>query len=121
MVVRKAMDWARFRIAFYGSTRTYLPILSLHGLEDLGLKLHQLSVERRWNEMAPEISDDTLRIFAACGTYGEIAGEVERRFGGAADTIEIFLPPDAEPGPIREMLADIRRIPHAFGGFRTNW
>ena len=29
--VAKAMDWVRFRIAFYGSTRTYMPILELHG------------------------------------------------------------------------------------------
>jgi probable F420-dependent oxidoreductase len=119
--VRKAMDWARFRIAFYGSTRTYMPILALHGLEELGQKLHEMSVQGRWNEMAQQISDDTLRIFAACGTYADIAAEIERRFGGAADSITIALPPDweQEPEPVREMLARIHRIPHAFLGFKT--
>jgi hypothetical protein len=77
-----------------------------------------MSVQGKWSEMAQQISDDTLRLFAACGTYGEIAGEVERRFGGAADSITIPLPPDWEPGPVREMLEEIRRIPHAFRGFR---
>lgn len=86
--VRAAMDWARSRVAFYASTRTYRPILALHGLEDLGLALHRLSVAGRWNEMGQQITDDTLRLFAACGTYAEIAGEVEKRFGGAADSIE---------------------------------
>ncbi len=117
--VRKAMEWARFRVAFYGSTRTYMPILQLHGLEELGHKLHEMSVQGRWKEMAKEISDDTLRIFAACGTYDEIAGEIERRFGGAADSITIALPPGWEPGPVHEMLAEIHRIPQVFRGFKT--
>jgi probable F420-dependent oxidoreductase len=117
--VRKAMDWARFRVAFYGSTRTYLPILALHGLEALGQKLHEMSVQGRWNEMAQEISDDTLRLFAACGTYGEIVPEIEQRFGGAADSITITLPPGWEPEPVREMLDGIHRIPRAFRGFKT--
>ena len=120
-VVRKAMDWARSRIAFYASTRTYRPILALHGLEDLGLKLHQLSVEGRWKKMAQHVSEDTLRIFAACGTYEEISREIQQRFGGVADAIEIFLPSDCEQEPIKEMLTDVRRIPHAFHGFRTEW
>jgi probable F420-dependent oxidoreductase len=117
--VREAMEWARFRVAFYGSTRTYMPILALHGLEDLGHKLHEMSVQGRWKEMAQLISDDTLRIFAACGTYADIAGEIERRFGGVADSITIALPPGWEPEPVREMLAEIHRIPHTFRGFKT--
>lgn len=117
--VRRAMDSARFRIAFYGSTRTYMPILALHGLEDLGHKLHEMSVQGRWKEMTREITDDTLRLFAACGTYGEIAGEIERRFGGAADSITVPLQQGWEPEPVREMLAAIHGIPHAFRGFRT--
>ena len=59
----------RERIAFYGSTRTYLPILALHGLEDLGQKLHAMSVRGRWQDMAAEISEDVLHIFAACAPY----------------------------------------------------
>ena len=31
-----AMEQVRRRIGFYGSTRTYMPILALHGLQDLG-------------------------------------------------------------------------------------
>lgn len=119
--VRKAMDWARARIAFYASTRTYRPILALHGLEDLGLKLHRMSVEGRWGEMPAHIGDDTLRLFAACGTYDEIASEIQKRFGGAADSIEISLPSGFEHEPVRQVLADIRSIPHAFRGFRNGW
>ena len=31
--------------SFYGSTRTYHPVLALHGLEEFGQKLHALSVQ----------------------------------------------------------------------------
>jgi probable F420-dependent oxidoreductase len=119
--VRRAMEWVRKRVALYASTRTYRPILALHGLEELGLKLHDMTVQGRWNDMPAEITDDVVQLFAACGTYGRIAAEIEKRFGGAADAIEIMLPADHEPGPIRELLADVKRIPHAFQGFATAW
>ena len=96
---------------------TYLPILALHGLQDLGLKLHRMSVEGRWDEMAAQVPDDVVRIFAACGTYGEIAGAIEQRFGGVADSIDLNFPPDTPAGLQRELLADIQRIPHVFAGF----
>ena len=119
--VATAMEWARKRIAFYSSTRTYLPILALHGLEHLSAKLHQMSVEGRWKEMAGEIDDDTVRIFAACGTYDKIAAEIADRFGGVADAIEIYTSPDTDLAPLGEVLADVRRIPHVFEGFDTSW
>ena len=83
--VAAATDRARRRIAFYGSTRTYRPILTLHGLDELGQKLHRLSVEGRWDEMPGAVSDEVVRIFAASGTYREIAGAIAARFGGLAD------------------------------------
>jgi probable F420-dependent oxidoreductase len=113
----QAIDAVRQRVAFYASTRTYLPILALHGLEDLGLKLHRLSVAGRWREMAAEISDDVVKLFAACGSYREIAAAIEARFGGLADSIEINFPPDAPAGLQRELVTDIRRIPHRFANF----
>jgi probable F420-dependent oxidoreductase len=117
--VAAAIDAVRRRVALYGSTRTYLPILSLHGLDDLGLKLHRLTVEGRWSEMPGEVSDDVVRLFAACGAYREIAGAVEARFGGLADAIDLGFPADAPAGLQRELLADIRRIPHLFKGFAS--
>jgi probable F420-dependent oxidoreductase len=119
--VAAAMETVRRRIGFYGSTRTYMPILALHGLQDLGLKLHRLSVEGHWDAMAAQVPDDVVRIFAACGTYAQIAEAIEQRFGGVADAIDIDFPPDAPPGLRRELIADIRRIPHRFSGFAANW
>jgi len=119
--VMAEMEKVRKRIGFYGSTRTYLPILALHGLEDLGLKLHRLSVEGKWDQMAAEISDDTVRIFAACGTYDVLPVAVEQRFGGIADSVDIHFPAGTSAGLTRELVTDIRRIPHTFAGFNTSW
>jgi probable F420-dependent oxidoreductase len=117
--VAAAIDRVRGRVALYASTRTYLPILALHGLEELNAKLHALTVAGRWQEMPGLVSDDVVRIFAACGTYEEIAGLIEGRWGGAADSIDLSFPSDAPIGLQREILTDIRRIPQAFAGFRT--
>jgi probable F420-dependent oxidoreductase len=119
--VAAAMEPVRRRIGFYGSTRTYMPILALHGLQDLGLKLHRLSVEGRWAEMGAQVSDDVVRIFAACGTHAQIAGAIEQRYGGAADTLDLDFPQDTPMGLQRELIADIGRIPHKFTGFDTDW
>jgi probable F420-dependent oxidoreductase len=119
--VADGIERVRKRVAFYGSTRTYLPILALHGLEELGAKLHAMSVQGRWSEMPGEVSDDVVRIFAACGTYDEIAAAIEARFGGLADSIELNFPAGTPAGLQRELLADIRRIPQVFEGFDTRW
>jgi len=119
--VAAEMEKARRRIGFYGSTRTYLPILDLHGLRDLGLKLHRMSVEGRWNEMAAEVPDDVVRIFAACGTFQALPAAIEARYGGAADSVDIHFPAGTPAGLAKDVVADIRRIPHAFAGFDTNW
>ena len=80
--VAEGMERARRRIAFYGSTRSYAPILALHGLEELGAKLHAMSMQGRWGEMAGEVEDDVVHIFAACGIYAELTRAVELRYGG---------------------------------------
>ena len=115
--VAAGMEVVRRRIGFYGSTRTYMPILALHGLQDLGLKLHRMSVAGQWNDMAAQVSDDVVRIFAACGTYRVIASAIEQRYGGVADSIDLEFPTDTPVGLRGEVLADIRRVPHVFKGF----
>jgi len=115
--VAESMERVRARIAFYGSTRTYLPILALHGLEELGAKLHRLSVSGGWAEMPALVSDDVVRIFAACATYPDLPAAIDRRFGGLADAVDLVLPADTPAGLARELVADIKRIPHEFTGF----
>jgi probable F420-dependent oxidoreductase len=117
--VAAAMNRVRARIAFYASTRTYLPILALHGLEELNSQLHTLSLAGRWQEMPALVSDDVVRIFAACGAYEALADIVGERWGGAADSIDLSFPSETPTGLRREILADLHRIPQSFTGFAT--
>jgi probable F420-dependent oxidoreductase len=115
--VARMFEWVRSRVAFYGSTPSYWPVFELHGLEGLGQKLHAMSREGRWREMTREVPDDVVHLFAAVGRYDEIAGAIEARFGGLVDAINLRA--NAElPGKFpRELIDDVRRVPHAFGGF----
>jgi len=87
--VAKNREWVRYRIAFYGSTRTYEPVMALHGWDDLAAKLHQMSKTGQWKQMAAEIPDDVLDEFGVYATYDELPKAIEARFGGISDTVEL--------------------------------
>ncbi len=115
--LRRSVDEVRYRIAFYGSTRTYARVLTLHGLDELAARLHRLSVQGKWSEMAREVSDDVVQLFAAVGTYPNIAGAIEQRLGGFADVVWMDFPKATPDGLKRELIQDIQRIPSPFQGW----
>ncbi len=115
--VARTMEVARGRIAFYGSTPGYWPVLEMHGLRDLGRKLNSMSKEGKWTEMSREISDGVVHLFTAVGTHATIADAIARRFGGRVDALSLA----ANAGVPPEVLSEIKRIPCAFEGFRTGW
>jgi len=115
--VAKMVDWVRYRVAFYGSTRAYWPVLEQHGLEDLGLKLNRMVREGAWDRIAGEVSDDVVRLFAAVGRHDEIAAAVAERFAGVADAISASASAEI-PGDLpADVIEDIRRVPAAFTGY----
>ena len=61
----------RAPLSFYGSTRTYHHVLRLHGLEELGNKLHQLSVNGKWDEMRETVTLDHLTELAQTSTFDD--------------------------------------------------
>lgn len=109
--VAKLFEWVRYRVAFYGSTPAYWPVFAVHGLDDLGPKLNALTRQGKWNEMAKEVSDDVVHLFAAVGRHDQIAKAIEQRFGGLVDSINASansgVPADLPP----DLIQDIRRIP----------
>ena len=113
----RAIEEVRYRVAFYGSTRTYARVLALHGLDDLAAELHQLSVTGKWDRMAARVSDDVVRLFAAIGIHSRIAAEIERRFGGLVDVVSLGFPAETPEGLQRELVQDVRRIPTPFRGW----
>ena len=54
--LEKAKAALKQHIAFYASTRSYHAVLSYHGWEDLGARLHRLSVEGKWTELPLQAS-----------------------------------------------------------------
>lgn len=119
--VRRQLEEIRYRVAFYGSTRSYHGVFAVHGWEELGLELHAMSKRGQWNEMARRVPDDVLRTFAAVGTYRELATAIETRFGGISDTVTLGFPPATDPGLVRDVVQEVRRIPSAFERHRSEW
>lgn len=101
--VQELFEWVRTRIGFYGSTPSYWPVFEVHGLQDLGLKLNEMSKKGQWDEMTKEISDDVVHLFAAVGRHDELVGALTERFGGMADIVG--LPEDTPSDLIQDVLA----------------
>jgi probable F420-dependent oxidoreductase len=119
--VAKMLEYTRGRIAFYGSTPGYWPVLELHGLGDLGRKLNAMSKAGQWGEMAAEVSDDVVALFTAIGTYSEITAAIERRFAGLSDAVNVGGTTLAPSGLPPDVLADIKRIATPFAGYDLAW
>ena len=115
--VRRAVEETRYRIAFYGSTRTYSGVLSLHGWDEQAAKLHELSKRGRWSEMASVVTDEMVETFTAVATYDRLVPALQDRFAGLSDRIALGFPKATPDGLVRELLSDIRRIPAAFAGW----
>lgn len=110
--VQRAADKVRARVAFYGSTPAYHRVFALHGLEDLGHRLHRLSREGRWAEMPALVSDETLALFCARAPYDGIAEAIAARFGGLVDSVTLDFLPDDDTATRRRVIDAIHRIPH---------
>ncbi len=108
--MEQAKQFTKQQISFYGSTRTYKPVMDQHGWGDTCLKLNALSLEGRWQEMADEISDEMLEQFAVIGTYDQIAERMKRRLGGIVTTVGFAMPvrSEADREKLRAILQALR-------------
>ena len=80
------------QIAFYGSTRTYEPVLAAHGWQDLTPKLHRKSVEGDWKGMADLITDEMLDTYAVTATYDKLRDRLVERYAGLLDRTALYQP-----------------------------
>ena len=67
--IEQQVEEMRRPLSFYGSTRTYHKVLALHGLEELGQKLHTLSLRGKWEEMRETVTPDAILELAQTSTY----------------------------------------------------
>ena len=80
------------QIAFYASTRTYEPVLAVHGWQDLAPTLHRKSVEGDWQGMADLITDEMVDTYAVTGSYTNIAQRIKERYTGLLDGVGLYQP-----------------------------
>jgi probable F420-dependent oxidoreductase len=112
--IATAKDALRQRIAFYASTRTYHSVLEYHGWTEVGLKLHKLSLEGKWQEMASAITDEMLHEFAIIGTYDELVPKLKECCSALFSTVALELPPQ-----LRQDQSRVRGIIQALRGDRS--
>jgi probable F420-dependent oxidoreductase len=70
--IEEKMLGMRQTLSFYGSTRTYHKVLEVHGLEELGQKLHSLSVQGRWNDMREAVPIEAIAELAQTCKYDDL-------------------------------------------------
>jgi probable F420-dependent oxidoreductase len=80
------------RVAFYASTRTYHPVFEVHGWNDLGMRLHAMSLENRWDEMVELIPDEMAEVFGTIAPLEEIGERLKEIWSGILTTM--ILPTD---------------------------
>jgi probable F420-dependent oxidoreductase len=77
----RAINSARDRIAFYGSTEAYRPVLEAHGWGELQAELNSLNKRQQQREMAALIDDEVLHTIAIVGEPDTVIDAMKLRFG----------------------------------------
>ena len=75
-----AIARVRDRIAFYGCTVAYRPVLELHGWGELQDELIPLNRAKRTDEMAALITDEIVETIALVGNPDAVVDEMRARF-----------------------------------------
>ncbi len=110
--LRAAQAEVRRRIAFYASTRTYHSVLAPHGFEEIGQRLHEMSLRGEWGEMGELVSDEMLDAFAVSAEYDELADAFQQRYGGLVDEASFTLYSEHPPteAELRRIIRDFREL-----------
>jgi probable F420-dependent oxidoreductase len=109
--IEQGLERLRQPISFYGSTRSYHEVFEVHGLKDLGMQLHSLSLQGKWDEMRRVIPDDVLRVFAQTSTYDRLPQFVKEH-REYASRIGVAMPAGtpAERERLKHVLTEIRKV-----------
>lgn len=115
--IEEAREQARYRIAFYGSTRTYLPVLEHHDWGALNEDLRALIAQERWSELGSVVPDSVLDTFCVAANYEDLPERFAAQWQGLADSVTLPMPKTPlEPGSEREarflhLIQRMREIP----------
>ena len=103
--IRRGKQQVAERIAFYGSTRTYQGVLDVHGWGGLTPRLHEMSVQGKWQEMGALITNEMLETFAVIGAPEQAADQLIARYATLLSSVNFEMPVDTP-----EQQARARRV-----------
>ncbi|HLF69640.1 MAG TPA: TIGR03617 family F420-dependent LLM class oxidoreductase [Actinomycetota bacterium] len=86
-----ALNEVKQQIGFYATTRTYTPVLALHGFDEVVPDLRAAFAEKDMARLAALVSDDMADTFAIYGTPDEVI-EKARRFEGVVGELTLGTP-----------------------------
>ncbi|TFH19867.1 MAG: TIGR03617 family F420-dependent LLM class oxidoreductase [Myxococcales bacterium] len=86
----RAAALVKQQISFYASTRSYRPILELHGWEEISPRLNELSRQGRWDAMGDLITDEMLAEFAVIGRREDIGALLHEKYDRVLDRIALY-------------------------------
>lgn len=109
--IEQGLQALRQPISFYGSTRSYHEVFEVHGLKDLGMQLHELSLQGKWDEMRKVIPEDVLRVFAQTSTYDKLPGFV-REHREYASRVGLAMPSKTpeQRERLQHVLGEVQKI-----------
>ncbi len=109
--LERKLDALRQPLSFYGSTRTYHKVLAMHGLEELGQKLHALSVQGKWEEMRATVKIDHILELADTCRYDEYPKFLqERREYASRTSLPMPRNTPAQEEHFQHLLKEVQRI-----------
>jgi len=118
--IERGLESLRQPISFYGSTRSYHEVFEVHGLKDLGMQLHSLSLQGKWDEMKRVIPEDVLRVFAQTSTYDRLPDFI-RTHREYASRITLAMPAGtpAQRERLQHVISEVRKVevPRVPAGF----
>ena len=109
--VAQEREKIRQHFGFLYSTPQYRATLELHGRADLGERLHALTREGKWAELAAQIDDGILDELVPSGTYDEIVSILAAWFGELASGLALRMPQSHDDDArFAKVVAQLREI-----------
>ena len=90
--VAAAVARARTRMAFYGSTPSYRPLLEVLGYGDVADRLRDMVREQPPEALAAQLPDAVVDAVVVRGSYEEIGRTLRRRYEGLVDRVASYWP-----------------------------
>jgi hypothetical protein len=83
-------------------------VLRLHGWEDVGVKLNELSRKGEWVAMGELITDEMLETFAVVAPPDHLAAAILARYGEILDRLDFDAPYQSDPEVWTSVLAQLQ-------------